>query len=59
MTKIENGEKVWFRGMFSEQFSVRGVIEDVDCRAECPYGIRLENGNFIRAYADQIKGRDA
>lgn len=57
MTKIENGEKVWFRGYFSEQFSVRGVNEHVDCRAESLYGIRLENGNFVWARPNQIKGR--
>jgi len=56
--KIENGEKVWFRGFFSDQFSVRGIIESVDCRAERPYGVRLENGNFVEAYANQIKFRE-
>lgn len=58
MTKIENGEKVWVRGSFSEQFSLRGVVEAIDCRGFLTHGIRLENGNFLWVKADQIKGRD-
>ena len=58
MSKIENGEKVWFRGRFSDRFNLRGVIEEIEATAEAPYGIRLENGNFVWARPEQIKGRD-
>jgi hypothetical protein len=57
MTKIENGARVWVRGAFAKEFSLRGTLEAIDCRAEAPYGIRLENGNFMWVLADQVKGR--
>jgi hypothetical protein len=57
-TKIDNGSKVWVRGQFSDQFSIRGMIEIVDIRAERPIGVRLENGNFLWVYQDQIRGRN-
>jgi hypothetical protein len=57
MTKIENGERVWMRGAFAKEFSIRGQLEAIDCRAEAPYGIRLENGDFMWVRPDQVKGR--
>lgn len=49
---------VWFRGLFSGQFSTRGVvIEESRWNGKVEYGVRLENGNFFWAGEDQIKER--
>lgn len=59
---MQKGDKVWFRGRYSDQFSLRGEIEVIDSSerrenpdAPCPrYGVRLENGNFHWAAGDQL-----
>ena len=62
---MNKGDKVWFRGRYASEFSIRGVIEDIDTRErrehpDAPnpgYGVRLENGNFHWAAGDQLKPR--
>lgn len=64
---MKKGDKVWFRGRFAKEFSVRGEIEVVDtCNPHSlgippafpvAYGVRLENGNFHWAGKDQLKRR--
>lgn len=49
------GDKVWFRGRWSDDFSLRGVIETI--REDGEFGVRLENGNFSWAQAGQLKER--
>ena len=50
---FKKGDKVWYKGLFSDSFSLRGVIEV--CRV--PFGVRLENGNFVWADFDQLQRR--
>lgn len=53
------GDKVWFRGKFAKNFSIRGTIEVLNdgYSPEAPIGVRLESGNFVRAAASQVKER--
>jgi len=55
--ELKINDKVWFRGRFSENFSLRGKIEYLRHGASTTYGIRLENGNFSYADKTQLKRR--
>jgi len=58
----EVGDGVWYRGRYDEQWergTIRGVCElKRNLNGQAPYGIRLENGNFVWAYAHQLSFRD-
>lgn len=68
---MNEGDKVWFRGQFAKEFSIRGEIECIEDPKLSPggyglmaspqprakYGVRLENGNFKWAERDQLKPR--
>lgn len=63
---MKKGDKVWFRGQFAKEFSIRGEIECVDTcgvyglgapQKPVAYGVRLENGNFKWAGKDQLRPR--
>jgi len=45
------GTRVWYRGKFASQFSLRGTVENTD---GVRFGVRLENGNFAWAEASQV-----
>ncbi len=58
------GERVWFCGEHSHQFSLRGTIEDVLPTVEggritgvYKYGVRLENGNYKLCRPNQVRER--
>lgn len=56
-TKCEP-QSVWYRGLFSGEFSVRGTVEEISkWKGAIEFGVRLENGNFVWAMPDQIKDR--
>lgn len=54
---MKEGTKVWLRGAYAKDFTVRGIVEAV--RDGHRIGIRLENGNFKWALkTDVIERRD-
>jgi hypothetical protein len=54
---FRTGDSVMFRGKFAERATIRGRIEVVDQPEFGPdrFGVRLENGNFCWAAADQLE----
>ena len=58
MTKFKIDDKVWFRGQFTENFSLRGKIEYISHGITTSYGVRLENGNFHYVDKAQLKTRE-
>jgi hypothetical protein len=48
-------DRVLFRGEHAATHSVAGTVETIRDGQPKPYGIRLENGDFVWAAADQLK----
>lgn len=55
------GTPVWYRGLFANSFSLRGVVEclkDEDLGDRDYIGVRLENGNLCWADESRVLGRN-
>jgi hypothetical protein len=51
---------VWFRGLYAKEFSVRGNVKQIsEWKGRKQYGIRLENGNYVWGYSEQLVPRKA
>lgn len=54
---IQVGSNILFRGKFSKDFAIKGVVEVFEPNTYNPYGIRLESGNFSWANLGQLRER--
>lgn len=54
--QLENGEKVWYRGAFSNGGSVGGTIERK--LTSGMFGLRLDDGRYVWARSSDLKRKE-